>query len=134
MQFPALADAAEWGFLALRIVIGVIFIVHGWPKITGARQMVEGMTGGANPTMVALFTTQGLVEVTAGALLALGIITQIAAIPLMIIMLGAIYLKMTRFNTGFFAQNTTGWEFDLLILAGLFLLFLAGPEAIAFQS
>lgn len=31
-----LADFADWGFLALRIVIAVILIVRGWPKIAGA--------------------------------------------------------------------------------------------------
>jgi uncharacterized membrane protein YphA (DoxX/SURF4 family) len=41
---------------------------------------------------------------------------------------------MTRFNTGFYSQSTTGWEFDLLILAGLLLLFLAGPGELAIQS
>jgi putative oxidoreductase len=134
MQFPALADFAEWGVLAIRVVIGIIFIVHGWPKITGGKNMAEAMTGSPNPTMAAIFTIQGLVEVAGGLLIALGIITQIAAIPLAIIMLGAIYLKMTRFNTGFYSQSTTGWEFDLLILAGLLLLFLAGPGELAIQS
>jgi uncharacterized membrane protein YphA (DoxX/SURF4 family) len=39
MIFSELAEHSEWGLLALRIAIGVIFIVHGWPKITGARRM-----------------------------------------------------------------------------------------------
>jgi len=96
--------------------------------------MAEMMTGGPNPAMATVFTTQGMVEVAAGVLLAVGIITQIVAIPLAIIMIGAIVLKIIRFKTGFFSQATTGWEFDLLILAGLVLLFLAGPGELAIQS
>ena len=54
-----LADQSEWGFLALRIAVGVIFIFHGWPKITGARGMAAAMGGGdAKPAMVGMFTIQ----------------------------------------------------------------------------
>ena len=59
--------------------------------------------------------------------------TQIAVIPLIIIMIGAIILKMTQLNTGFSSMEATGWEFDLMILAGLVLLFLAGPGDLAVQ-
>ncbi len=134
MQFPDLAQYSEWGLLALRVAIGVIFVVHGWPKITGSRQMAEAMSGGPSAGMTAVFTIQGLVEVAGGVLLALGVVTQIAVLPLAVIMLGAIALKMTRFKTGFYSQTATGWEFDLLILAGLVLLFLAGPGELAIQS
>lgn len=134
MQWPELADAAEWGFLALRIVIAVIFIVHGWPKIPGGKQMAEMMSGKPNPGMAAMLNVQGVVEIAAGILVGVGLITQIAVIPLAIIMIGAIILKMTQMNTGFFAQEATGWEFDLLILAALVLLFLAGPSELAIQT
>lgn len=134
MQFPDLVDSAEWGFLALRVVIGVIFIVHGLPKITGAKGMVEAMTGAPNPAMAALFTILGVVEVVGGTLLALGVLTQIVVIPLMIVMLGAITVKNTQMKTGFTSHETTGWELDLLILTGLLLLFLAGPGELAIQT
>lgn len=134
MQWPELADSAEWGFLALRVVIGVIFIVHGWPKITGGKQMAEAMSGKPNPGMATVLTIQGVVEIAAGILLGVGLITQIAAIPLAIIMVGAIILKALQLKSGFTSRETTGWEFDLLILAGLVLLFLAGPGDLAIQT
>lgn len=134
MQWPDLANSAEWGLLALRVVIGIIFVVHGWPKITGGRQMAESMRGEPNPAMAAMLTIQGVVEVVAGAIVGIGWLTQIAVIPLALIMLGAIILKMTQMNTGFFSMEATGWEFDLLILAALVLLFLAGPGDIAVQT
>jgi len=56
------------------------------------------------------------------------------AIPLALIIVGATFFKMTQMKTGFFSQTTTGWEFDVLILAGLALLFLAGPGELAIQS
>jgi putative oxidoreductase len=134
MIFPGLAEFAEWGLLALRAAIGAIFIVHGLPKITGARGMAAAMGGGqARPVMVGIVTVQGLVEAGGGALLILGVLTQLVALAFMVIMVGAIYLKITKMKTGFWAQQTTGWEFDLILLAANLLVFLAGPGPIAIQ-
>jgi putative oxidoreductase len=129
------ADGLEWGLLALRIAVGVIFIVHGWPKITGARGMAAAMGGGeAKPVMVGMFTIQGLVEAVGGVLLILGVLTQLVAVAFAIIMIGAIVLKNTQWKTGFMSQQTTGWEFDLVLLAANILLFLTGPGELAIQS
>ena len=135
MLFPGLAEYAEWGLLALRVAVGVIFIVHGWPKITGGRGMAAAMGGGeAKPVLVGVFTIQGVVEVGGGVLMILGVLTQLVAIAFIVIMIGAIYLKITMFKTGFYAQQATGWEFDLVLLAANVLLFLVGPGEIAIQS
>jgi putative oxidoreductase len=135
MIFPELVEHTEWGLLALRIAVGVIFIVHGWPKITGARGMAAMMSGGeAKPVLVGVFTVQGLVEVGGGLLLILGVLTQLVAIAFMIIMVGAIALKIGRLKTGFMATQTTGWEFDFVLLAANLLLFFTGPGRLAIQS
>src|SRR5688500_12227161 len=106
-----LADQSERGLLALRLAVGVIFLVHGWPKITGARGMAAMMGGGeAKPVMVGMLTIQGLVEAGGGVLLILGVLTQLVVLAFAIIMIGAIYLKITQWKTGFMAQQTTGWE------------------------
>jgi putative oxidoreductase len=129
MQFPALADYADWGLLSLRLVMGLIFFVHGWPKVTKPKQLAAAM--GGKPAMVAFITVQGLVETLGGIALALGIFTQLIAIAFAIIMIGAIILKNTQWNTGFMAQQTTGWEFDLILLASAILLLLIGPGSLA---
>lgn len=130
-----LSDQLEWGLLALRIAVGVVFIVHGWPKITGARGMAAAMGGGeARPVMVGVFTIQGIVEAVGGVLLILGVLTQVVALAFAIIMIGAIVLKITQWKTGFMSQQTTGWEFDLVLLAANVLLFLSGPGELAIQS
>lgn len=129
MLWPELADAAEWGFLALRVVIGIIFIAHGLPKITQSQQMAEMMPWGAGLVMV-----HGAVEVVGGVLLALGLITQIVAIVFGVIMIGAIFVKGTQMKTGFAPMGAAGWEWDLVLLAGLLLLFLAGPGDLAIDA
>jgi putative oxidoreductase len=135
MTFPGLAEQSEWGFLALRIAVGIIFIVHGWPKITGGRGMAAAMGGGqARPVLVGVFTAQGLVEVGGGVLMILGVLTQLVAAAFSIIMIGAIVLKNTQWKTGFMAQQTTGWEFDFVLLAANLLLFFTGPGSLALQT
>jgi putative oxidoreductase len=132
MIFPELVEQSEWGLLALRISVGVIFIVHGWPKITGARGMAAMMGGGqAKPVLVVMFTVQGLVEAGGGVLLILGVLTQLVAIAFMIIMIGAIALKTVRLKIPFTAQQATGWEFDFVLLAANLLLFFTGPGRLA---
>jgi putative oxidoreductase len=134
MIFPGLAELSEWGLLALRVAVGAIFIVHGWPKITGARGMAAALGGGeAQPAMVGIVTVQGIVEAGGGVLLILGVLTQLVAAAFMIIMVGAIYFKSTQWKTGFMSQQTTGWEFDLVLLAASLLLFFTGPGSIAIQ-
>ncbi len=58
-----------------------------------------------------------------------GFLVQPAALGLSLIMLGAIYLKITKWKTPFKAENTTGWEFDLLILAASITLIILGGGA-----
>jgi putative oxidoreductase len=133
--FEGLAEYAEWGLLALRVAVGVIFIVHGWPKITGGRGMAAAMAGGeAKPVLVGVFTIQGVVEAGGGVLMILGVLTQLVALAFAVIMIGAISLKALRLKTGFTSMQTTGWEFDFVLLAANLLLFLAGPGEIAIQS
>jgi putative oxidoreductase len=130
-----LGDQAEWGLLALRLAVGAIFIVHGWPKITGAKGMAAMLGGGeAKPVLVGVFTLQGIVEVGGGILMILGALTQLVAVAFAVIMIGAIFLKNTQWKTGFMAQQTTGWEFDLVLLAANILLFFTGPGEIAIQT
>lgn len=130
MLVPDLGMYVDWGLLALRAAVGIVFVVHGWPKITGARGMAEAM-GRPGTASVAFITVQGLVEAGGGILLILGIWAQLVNLLFAIIMVGAIYLKLTTWKTGFMAQQTTGWEFDFVLLAANLALLTFGPGAIA---
>jgi uncharacterized membrane protein YphA (DoxX/SURF4 family) len=133
MLFPGLADYSDWGLLALRLAVAAIFLVHGQAKATGARKMLESM-GQATPARVAQTTIHGWVEVLGGIALAVGFLTQLVAIVFGIIMVGAIALKNTQWKTGFMAMQTTGWEFDLVLLAASLVLLFGGPGALAIQG
>ncbi len=52
------------------------------------------------------------------------------AVLLIIVMLGAIYHKMFKWNTPFSALDKMGWEFDLVLLAANLAILLSGGGAI----
>ena|SRR5688572_14679490 len=134
MLVPALADFADWGLLALRVAVGVIFIVHGVPKLRNARTLGAGIAQTVRLSPSAGFVwmlVQGAVEVGGGVLLIAGILTQLVALAFIVIMIGAIAFKVAIWKTGFMAQQTTGWEFDFILLAASLLLLLTGPGSIA---
>lgn len=120
MVISSLQKYGSVGLLVLRLAIGAIFIYHG---------MLKWNIEEPNTTMAIL----KFLEPIAGAVLIIGVFTQIAALLLGIVMLGAIYMKMTGFGQGaldfagtFAPQGGTGWEFDLMIFAGCVALFLMG--------
>ncbi|HEX5429563.1 MAG TPA: DoxX family protein [Patescibacteria group bacterium] len=103
---------ASLGFWVMQAVVGIIFIYHSGFKIKHPSQIASAY--GA-PAFVGL--AHGLVELVGGALLVVNFYAQPVAFIFGLIMLGAIYMKMFKWNVGFFAHDKTGWEFDLILLA-----------------
>lgn len=102
-----------WGMWFLQFAVGVIFLVHGWPKLKNMRNFF-GIGGGLH----------GIVEVVAAFALIVGWYMREAGLVLAVIMLGAIYMKKFKWKMSF-STMTTGWEFDLVLL-GAALYFLLG--------
>ena len=119
--FSDLHHLSDIGLLALRIATGVIFIVHGVMKFR-MWQPNPPMQGG----MLQLMRFLAVVEPIMGVALIVGFLTQISALGGILIMIGALYLKMAVWKMPFRADDKTGWEFDLMILAGCLMLLFAG--------
>jgi putative oxidoreductase len=118
---PVNVDAA---LLVLRLVLGVIMLYHGFPKITGFSATAEGFAGMGIPlpTLSAAFAT--LAEVGGGILLLLGIATDIAGLLIAIDMLGAITFVHAKNG---FSVAEGGFEWPLALLAMAVAIALAGP-------
>ena len=119
-MFPALYSYADLGPIALRLALAAIFFVHGPPKLSGKM----------GPFMAAV----GLAETVGAVSVFLGLFTQIGAILLGAIMVGATYKKISEWHIPFTAMDKTGWEFDVLILAACVLLLLVGPGAYSLDA
>jgi putative oxidoreductase len=112
MRFPWLAQFADLALLFMRLLVGVVFISSGWrhakDPVTRAKQI------GASPGFTRFL---GLAELAGGLGVALGVLPQLAALGLIVIMLGAIQKKIFVWHTGFWGKAGDGWHYDLLFVA-----------------
>ena len=128
----------DWGPLILRLAMGIIFLVHGWPKLNPNSMMkgVSGFSAGLKQMGIPLPTffawVVALLETIGAALLILGLGTRILAVLLAVNMLVAIRVAKIRvMKVGFTAQQATGWEFDFALLAGALALLFTGAGSLS---
>ena len=124
---------APWGIALLRVVTGIIFLMHGQQKLFefGIGGVTGMMTGLGVPAPGLMATVVTLVELVGGIALILGAFTRIAAILVAIDVLVAFFL--VHLPNGFFATNG-GVELVLLLATVGVTLFLTGPGAMAVDS
>lgn len=103
----------------LRLVVGAIFIYHAIPKFKNPESMASGM-GWRKGQVFGL----GIIEFMSGLSLIGGIAIKLSALLLLTVMVGAIYHKINKWKIPFSAHNSTGWEFDLLLLAANLTIYL----------
>ena len=121
-MFPQLARFTDLGILLLRLMVGLVFLNSGYShlKDPAARAKSIGMS---KPFTIFL----GAAELAGGLGVAFGVLTQLAAFGLILIMLGAIWKKIFAWHTGFWGEKVTGWHYDLmLILMNLVIAFTDG--------
>lgn len=124
-----LAGFSDWSALPLRLALGAIFIVHGYPKLFGGtRGTAQFLQSIGIPAALFFAVVVGLVEFLGGILLVLGLLTRWASILLIIDMIVAIW--RVKWKMGF----VNGWEFDMALLAGAVALLLMGSGALSVES
>src|SRR3989338_4409847 len=117
----------EWAPLALRVILGVLFIVHGYPKLFRNFSETSGFLAGLGFKPGAFWTViLGVTEFFGGIFLLLGLVSRVASGLLIISMTVATLIKIFKWKVPFTKGGEAGWEFDALILAGLVTLFLLG--------
>ncbi|HEY7067426.1 MAG TPA: DoxX family protein [Chloroflexota bacterium] len=148
----------DLGLLLLRLMVGGIFIIHGYPKLFGGPGKTEGLhpkvrqhlgpgfdaamergsianfrgnvenLGFPMPSVMAWVAA--LAEFGGGVLLVLGWLTRPAAL----VMCGNMVVAVTRvhWKNGLVGQG--GYEFPLSLLGSLGALLLAGPGAISIDG
>ena len=124
------AVLSRWGLVPLRIVVGVVFLMHGWQKV-----FVFGIAGTADilrwvgipfPSFFAPLLM--VAELLGGLAILFGLFSRFTGVCLAIEMTVAIFTA--RLRGGFFTPN--GFEFELALL-GACLTFAAigtGPVSL----
>ncbi len=120
-MFPQLARFADVGFLLLRLMVGVVFIASGWSHLKHSEARSKSIDMSPGFTIVL-----GAAEVAGSLGVMLGILTQLAALGLILIMLGAIQKKIFVWHTGFWGQNTYGWHYDLMLVVMNLVILVTG--------
>ncbi|UCR88133.1 DoxX family protein [Mycetocola spongiae] len=118
------------GLAILRVALGIIFLAHGWQKITeftlsGTTEAFRGM-GVPLPELVG--PAVAILELVGGAALILGLATRVFGALLAADMLGA--LIFVHASAGIFV-DAGGYELVLALAAGGVALALTGPGAFA---
>ena len=121
-MFPQLARFSDLGFLLLRLMVGVVFTTSGWShlKEPETRSKSIGVSKGFTIFL-------GAAEVAGSLSVMFGVLTQLAACGLILIMLGAIQKKIFVWHTGFWGEKGYGWHYDLMFVAmNLVIIFTGG--------
>ncbi|GIX49205.1 MAG: quinol oxidase [Candidatus Tectimicrobiota bacterium] len=129
--FP-LRPLAGWGLTVLRVIVGVVFFLHGWQKLfswgLGSVAGFMSQSGIPLPGLAAVVVTAA--ELLGGLALILGLLTRWAALVLAVNMLVAILVVHLRH--GFFLPN--GFEFALSLLAANVALLLEGGGKLELEA
>jgi putative oxidoreductase len=120
--------AAPWTFLLVRLIAGLSFVPHGYPKLLDpVRSSLFFEKIGYRPSVIWTILV-GLTEVVGGLMLAAGFLTRLACIPILVFLLNAIV-----FHSAYgFIWNGLGFEYPLFwtIVVLHFLVNGGGPYSI----
>ncbi len=119
LMFPQLFRFTDLALLLLRLMAGVVFVTSGWTHVTkpAERSQSIGMSKGFTVFL-------GLAELAGSLGIIFGVFQQLAAIGLILIMLGAVYKKIEDWHTGFWGEKSSGWHYDLTYAVMCFVILV----------
>lgn len=116
-MFPQLEHFTDFALVFLRVMVGIVFIDSGYNDLRDPDK--RGQSIGL-PKGLAVFL--GFAELLGGFAVIAGVLTQLAAIGLILIMLGALQKKIFVWKTGFWGKNGLGWNYELTLVSMLLVI------------
>ena len=110
-MFPQFAQFTDLSLLLLRLMVAAVFVTSGWTDIKDPQERATSI--GVTPAFTIFL---GVAELAGGLGVAFGVMTQLAAIGLILVMLGAIHRKIVVWHTGFWGAKAIGWHYDLMLV------------------
>ena len=111
-MFPQLAHFTDAALLLLRIMVGIVFMTSGWKHLKDLQGRSKDIG------MSKAFTIfLGAAELAGSLGVIFGVLAQLAALGLILLMLGAIQKKIFVWRAGFWGKSgTNGWSYDVMLV------------------
>jgi len=118
MLLPVHTNLVDLSLLLLRLMAGVVFMAGGWNHLRDpeGRSRSIGMSKGFTIFL-------GAAEALGSLGMMAGVLTQWAALGLILLMLGAIQKKIFVWKTGFWGEKSYGWHYDLMLVSMNLVIF-----------
>ena len=116
-MFPQLEHFTDFALVFLRLMVGLIFVDSGYNDLKNADARSKNL---GLPRGFTLFL--GTAELLGGVAVIIGLLTQLAAIGLILIMLGALQKKIFVWKTGFWGKDGLGWNYELILISMLLVI------------
>lgn len=134
-----------WYALPLRLIVGMGFFEHGYAKLArGADGFIAILHAIGMPFADLLGWATIAVEMVGGAMILFGALVPLAAVPMAIVLLVAIFtvhlpngfssIKLMSYDAAGAHFGQPGYETDVLYLAGLLALCLGGPGPLSLDN
>src|SRR3954469_699151 len=127
------AWSADFGNLALRVALGLVFIPHGVQKLRNPAAFAGFLHPLHVPAPMAVAWLVALLETAGAGMLILGFLTRFVALGLAVDMLVAILSVKIGMAHAPFTSGRQGpdWEFEFLLGAAALALVFTGPGSVA---
>lgn len=119
---PGAMAYAGWSLLLLRLVLALVFGTSGFKHLRQPNERAASI-GMSVPFTFFL----GAAELAGAVALAVGIMAPWAALGLVLVMLGAIYMKVVEWKTDFWGERSIGWHYEVLMIAMNLVIVTMGP-------
>ncbi len=119
---------SDWSIFFLRLILGLILILHGYPKLKNLKIVSDWMNqNGFKPGFLFAFLAM-ILEFFGGIFLVLGFLSQIVAL---FVLLQFLVIIIWRF---FGHMSKIEFELDLLILAGAVIILFNSSGALSLDK
>ncbi len=127
MVFWQLAQFTDIALLLLRLMVGFVFITSGYKHLKDPATRSKDIGMSKNFTIFL-----GAAELAGGLGVILGVFAQLAAIGLILVMLGAIQKKIFTWHTGFWGKSgTNGWSYEIMLVVMNLVIVTTGGGSLA---
>jgi putative oxidoreductase len=129
LEIPGALVFSDWSLFLLRVMVAIVFGSSGFLHLKSPQERAKSLGMSVGFTVFL-----GAAELAAAIALVVGFLTQWAAIGLILVMLGAIYMKVVKWKTGFWGEKSMGWHYDLIfVIMNLVILCTGGGRIAVFQ-